>query len=128
MCIRDSIVAAVQKDEKPAFFEGGSFSAPPISGLPDSHLVLPEAASDDDGKLLFEDSLGMQFAPQWSPRSEPRIVPRWLDGKHALLARLGLIGAIACGVMIVLVVALAAASSLTQVVGGSGPDLVLQQE
>lgn len=125
---RSEIVAAHQKHGNPQFNEGCSFSAPSFSELPSPPIAGPEATSDMQVNLMFEDSQEMRLPASWTPRSQPRIVPRWLNGQHALLVRLGLIGGLAVGLMILMIVALAATSSLSDLVSSSDPNLALERQ
>ena len=58
----------------------------------------------------------------WAKASEPQVVPPALDGKNAVLLRLAVVAAMVCGILASLVLAITAATSLSEVVGGR-PDI-----
>ena len=59
---------------------------------------------------------------QLAKASEPQVVPPALDGKNAVLLRLAVVAAMVCGILASLVLAITAATSLSEVVGGR-PDV-----
>ncbi|MGB3795225.1 MAG: LuxR C-terminal-related transcriptional regulator, partial [Alteraurantiacibacter sp.] len=58
--------------------------------IPERAVSPPEQLANDPGQLGFGDSLNFSRF-EWPIRTEPQIVPRWLDGEHALAARLAVI-------------------------------------
>ena len=71
-----------------------------------------------DGELALADVHAFSIEAPWTRSSEPRVVPPALDGKHAVLLRLAVIAAMVFAVLASLVLAITAADSLTEVVGG----------
>ena len=71
-----------------------------------------------DGELTFADAHAFSVEAPWARASEPRVVPPALDGQNAVLLRLALIAAMVFGILASLVLAITAADSVTQAVGG----------
>lgn len=67
-------------------------------------------------KTAFEDPIAMSIEAPWSEWSEPRIVPRVLDGENATLTRGAAIAILLLAIVASIVVALAAAKALADAV------------
>lgn len=70
-----------------------------------------------DGGLALADVNAFSIEAPWAKASEPRVVPPVLDGKNAVLLRLAVVAAMVFGILASLILAIAAADSLTDVVG-----------
>lgn len=81
-------------------------------GLSRQILERDEIATD-----RFEDALSLSLEAPWSREATQRIVPGVLDGRHAVLARIATIIAMLLGIVASLVLGLAAASAITDLVG-----------
>lgn len=97
-------------------FTGQNFQVETPAG--DGHESVRE---DRPGRYRFEDSLSFAHEPPWSERSELKVVPRLLDGKHAALARGVTMLLMLLLIVSSLVLGLAAAQALTGTLGGSRP-------
>ena len=87
-----------------------------------------KTVSDDPGRLGFGDGADYPLTGDWALLHEPRVVPRWLDGENATTARLA---AILVGMFLLVstfVLSASAISSVSELVGGSPPDLALQEK
>ena len=74
------------------------------------------------GELALADVQAFSIEAPWAKASEPQVVPPALDGKNAVLLRLAVVAAMVCGILASLVLAITAATSLSEVVGGR-PDV-----
>lgn len=102
--------------------------------LSQTPIKRPNAVADDPGLLSLADGADFPLVAdrgshiEWPGLDEPRVVPRWLDGRDAGPARL----AVVVGGMFVFVAALvltiSAVRSLSEVVAGSGPNLAMQSD
>ena len=70
------------------------------------------------GELTFADAHAFSVEAPWTRASEPPVVPPVLDGPNAVLLRLALIAAMVFAILASLVLAITAADSVTQAVGG----------
>lgn len=93
------------------------------SGVDNLQLVqMPGAGErpDRDSEVrttAFEDPIAMSIEAPWRVYSEPRIVPRVLDGDNARLTRGAAIAVLVLAIVASIVVALAAAKALADAVG-----------
>lgn len=79
----------------------------------------PEERPDRDSvasETAFEDPVAMSIEAPWKERSEPRIVPRVLDGDNATLTRGATIAILLLAIVASIIVALAAAKALADAV------------
>lgn len=67
--------------------------------------------------LRFGDSLEISIDPPWTVAKHPKVVPGVLDGENAALTRGAAIAIILFGIVASLVLGLAAAGALTEVIG-----------
>ncbi len=65
---------------------------------------------------VFQDSIAMAIGAPWKAQSEPRIVPRVLDGDNATLTRGAVIAVLLFAIIASLVLGLAAATALADAV------------
>jgi DNA-binding CsgD family transcriptional regulator len=100
-------------------------AAPPLrmptggkSQLPGGDEARSSPAGADSSELTFADAHAFSVEAPWTRASEPRVVPPALDGQNAVLLRLALIAAMVFGILASLVLAITAADSVTQAVGG----------
>lgn len=71
-----------------------------------------------DGELALADVHAFSLEAPWARAGEPEVVPPVLDGKHAVSLRLAAVAVMVFGILASLVLAITAAVSLTEVVGG----------
>ena len=71
-----------------------------------------------DGELALADVHAFSLEAPWARAGEPEVVPPVLDGKHAVPLRLAAVVVLVCGILASLVLAITAAVSLTEVIGG----------
>jgi DNA-binding CsgD family transcriptional regulator len=95
-----------------------SISAGGKSQLPGEEKGRSSPGGVADGELTFADAHAFSVEAPWARASEPRVVPPALDGQNAVLLRLALIAAMVFGILASLVLAITAADSVTQAVGG----------
>lgn len=88
--------------------------------LPLAAMAVSDQKLIEDGHgsgLVFRDSLAISVDQSWNPATEPKVVPRVLDGEDAVLTRAAVIAIILVGILASLVLGLAAAGSLTETLG-----------
>ena len=90
---------------------------PQFLPLAEPGLVRHVSGQDETATDRFEDALSLSLEAPWSREARQRIVPGVLDGKHAVLARIATIIAMLLGVVASLVLGLAAASAITDLLG-----------
>ena len=73
---------------------------------------------DDPGRLVLSDAMPLMQQAPWLKPGEPRVVPGVLDGKHAVLARLGAIIGIAAGILASVILVITAAKTLSEATEG----------
>lgn len=71
----------------------------------------------EDAALTFRDSVAISIAPPWTGAAEPNVVPRVLDGENAVLTRGAAIAVMLLATVATLVLGLAAAGALTEMLG-----------
>ena len=76
-----------------------------------------QCRDESDIDLAFQDSLKISIEAPWNSGAEPQIVPRVLDGNNAMLTRGAAIAMILVGIIASLVLGLAAALAITEVLG-----------
>lgn len=81
--------------------------------LPDSAGPLQPEGGSEPARLLFSDVQPNAWPDLADEERTERIVPGVLDGKHAVVARIGVIVAVSLGFMIFLIVAITAAGTLS---------------
>ncbi|MHA7820049.1 MAG: helix-turn-helix domain-containing protein [Erythrobacter sp.] len=77
-----------------------------------------EPFSNDPGELVMSDVLPLVEQAPWLRPGEPRVVPRVLDGEHAVLFRLAAIVGIAFGVLAAVVLTVTAAITISDALDG----------
>lgn len=77
-----------------------------------------KGAEVDQGKLVMNDVLPLLEQAPWLRPGEPQVVPRVLDGEHAVLFRLGAIIAIAFGFLAAVVLMATAAITISEALDG----------
>lgn len=88
------------------------------SQLPADDKPRSSAGGIAAGEFTFADGHAFSVEAPWAKGSEPRVVPPALDGSNAVLLRLALIVAMVFAILASLVLAITAADSVTEVVGG----------
>ncbi len=73
---------------------------------------------DDPGELVMSDVLPLEDQAPWLRPGEPRVVPRVLDGEHAILFRLAAIMGIAFGFLAAVVLTVTAALTISEALDG----------
>ncbi len=94
--------------------DGGRNSAGRFSHLKSSDQSEADALSNEAGLLHFADAGPIGGQP-WQNVFEPRIVPRWLDGEHYVLARLGVIAGLLILMLALPVLGAAALDSIDEI-------------
>jgi hypothetical protein len=77
-----------------------------------------ESGEDDPGELVMSDVLSMEQQAPWLRPGEPRVVPRVLDGEHAVWFRLAAIVGIAFGFLAAVVLTVTAAMTISEALDG----------
>lgn len=88
-----------------------------FSHLSESTVFRPQPSSSDPGLIAFADGADFSLRNDWQNVFEPRIVPRWLDGEHAVIARLAAVFALLMLMLVLPVLSVAALDSLNEIVG-----------
>lgn len=86
--------------------------------LASASAVRPTFDRVADGELALADVHAFSLEAPWARAGEPEVVPPVLDGKHAVPLRLAAVVVLVCGMLASLVLAITAAVSLTEVIGG----------
>ena len=88
------------------------------SHLPENDRSGERVPGNDPGELVMSDVLQLAEQAPWLRPGEPRVVPRVLDGENAVLFRLVAIVGIAFGVLAAVVLTVAAATAISEVLEG----------
>lgn len=99
----------------PADYRNSAWRNPQVSG--------GERRGEDEGRVIpgefaFSDYALTAIEAPWSVESEPRVVPRVLDGDNAVLLRLAVIIGIAFGLVAAIVLVVTASLSLSEALQG----------
>lgn len=86
--------------------------------VPITALISDPAAQDDPGQLVMRDVSSMVEEAPWLRPGEPTVVPRALDGEHAVWLRLVAIVGIAFGFLAALVLTVTAAVTISEALEG----------
>ncbi|PKB26019.1 DNA-binding CsgD family transcriptional regulator [Novosphingobium kunmingense] len=100
---------------------GGTKTAGTFSHLPNDMPPEAKPGPNEAGLLHFADA-GAFSGQAWANVFEPRIVPRWLDGDHYVLARLGAIVGLLLLMLVLPVLGVAALDSIAAILN-QGPSL-----
>lgn len=84
------------------------------SQLPGVMALEDQDGGDDPGRLVMSDVLPLEEQAPWLRPGEPRVVPRVLDGEHAVLLRLAVIVGIAFGFLAAVVLTITAAVTISE--------------
>lgn len=95
--------------------------------IPESAGTNDTSERNDPGQLVMSDVLPLEEQAPWLRPGEPRVVPRMLDGEHAVLFRLLAIVGIAFGVLAAVVLAVTAAITISEALDGRADVPVDQQ-
>ncbi|MFM5883905.1 MAG: hypothetical protein ACKOQ3_01000 [Novosphingobium sp.] len=96
----------------------GTKTADRFSHLPSAHPIRPVTVPNEAGLLHFADAGAFAEQP-WANVFEPQIVPRWLDGDHFVLARLGAIVGLLILMLAMPVLGVATLDSIAEILQGS---------
>lgn len=92
-----------------------------FSHLPEMPARLHSPLSNDPGLITFADAGGISFragqSTDWPEVFEHRIVPKWLDGEHAVLMRLIAVGVLLFAMLLLPVFGVAALTSISDIIG-----------
>jgi len=96
------------------------FSEPVYSKrqVPDEADTAETLTQDDPGKLVMSDVMPLVDQAPWLRPGEPRVVPRVLDGEHAVWFRLAAIMGIAFGFLAAVVLTVTAALTISEALDG----------
>ncbi len=115
----------VEEDVKPQADQGHSDKQKGFSESVYSKSQVPEFAEtdqnlggNDPGKLVMSDVLPLVDQAPWLRPGEPRVVPRVLDGEHAVWFRLAAIMGIAFGFLAAVVLTVTAALQISEALDG----------
>ena len=97
---------------------GFSESAYSKSQIPPKPAIGETFGSNDPGELVMSDVLPLVEQAPWLRPGEPRVVPRVLDGEHAVLFRLVAIVGIAFGFLAAVVLTVTAAVAISEALDG----------
>lgn len=86
--------------------------------VPITALISDPPAQDDPGQLVIRDVSSMVEEAPWLRPGEPTVVPRVLDGEHAVWLRLVAIVGIAFGFLAALVLTVTAAVTISEALEG----------
>lgn len=86
--------------------------------VPEPALMREMALGNDPGKLVIRDVSSMVDQAPWLRPGEPRVVPRVLDGEHAVWFRLAAIVGIAFGFLAAVVLTVTAAMTISEALDG----------
>jgi DNA-binding CsgD family transcriptional regulator len=87
----------------------------------------PQRMTDEPYALSERDTGTMNFLPPVPEPAAPRIVPRLLDGKHRVLFRIAFVGGIIASALALIVLAVAAIQSISEIVRGSPSEQAMEQ-
>lgn len=73
---------------------------------------------EDPGELVLGDAMPLIEQAPWLRPGEPKVVPGVLDGEHAVLLRMGAIVGIASGILAAVILAVTAATTLSEATEG----------
>lgn len=88
------------------------------SQVPEHALIVEGLDGDDPGKLVMSDAMPLEDQAPWLRPGEPRVVPRVLDGEHAVWFRLAAILGIAFAILAAVVLAITAAVTISEALDG----------
>ena len=96
------------------------FSEPVYSKrqVPDEAQIAEVTVRNDPGELVMSDVLPLVDQAPWLHPGEPRVVPRVLDGEHAVLFRFAAIMGIAFGFLAAVVLTVTAALTISEALDG----------
>ena len=96
------------------------FSEPAYSKsqVPSGDAIGDNALGNDPGRLVMSDVLPLVDQAPWLRPGEPRVVPRALDGEHAVWFRLAAIVGIAFGFLAAVVLTVTAAVTISEALDG----------
>jgi hypothetical protein len=99
---------------------GKDFSEPVYSKsqVPVGALIADIQSGNDPGELVIRDVSSMVDEAPWLRPGEPRVVPRVLDGEHAVWFRLMAIVGIAFGFLAAVVLTVTAAVTISEALDG----------
>lgn len=81
-------------------------------------LIVDPFERDDPGRLVMSDAMPLVDQAPWLRAGEPRVVPRVLDGEHAVWWRLAAIVGIAFGFLAAVVLTVTAAVTISEALEG----------
>ena len=111
---QESAISEGINDDLKAFSE----TAYSKSQVPFAVPNVDTAAGDDPGRLVMSDAMPLVDQAPWLRPGEPRVVPRVLDGEHAIWFRLAAIVGIAFGFLAAVVLAVTAAVTISEALDG----------
>lgn len=88
------------------------------SQLPDEPIFPDQGTRVGPGKIAFSDAHHVLIDAPWDKPREPVVVPHFLDGDYAVLTRLGAMLGIAFGIVAAVILVVAAAVTVSEVLEG----------
>lgn len=119
----DSILERVEWNQEPepkseSEVEGLGEPVYSKNQVPISALLGDPSGQDDPGELVIRDVSSMVDEAPWLRPGEPQVVPRALDGEHAVWLRLVAIVGIAFGFLAAVVLTVTAAVTISEALDG----------
>ena len=84
------------------------------------------ASRDNPGEIVLSDAHHVLIDAPWAEPREPVVVPPTLDGEHAVLYRIGAMIGIAFGIIVALILVVAAAVTISEFLDGKAAILTNQ--
>ncbi len=97
------------------------------SQVPNQNEIGETLEGNDPGELVMSDVLPLVDQAPWLHPGEPRVVPRVLDGEHAVLFRFAAIMGIAFGFLAAVVLTVTAALTISEALDGQMAGSAIEQ-
>jgi len=118
---REIVAKMASRAEQITFDNGCRNSAGSFSHLPLASTTGQKPSGNDPGLIAFADAGAMlprfEQSDDWARVFEPRIVPNWLDGEHAVLVRLSAVVVMLFAMLLLPIIGVATLDSLQTVIG-----------
>lgn len=111
----DSYRAEVQESDEPAPYRK---TASTNSEVPQHREIDEPEDRVAPGEFVLSDVAPLAIEAPWTVRHEPRVVPGVLDGDHAVLYRLAVIVGLALAFIVLVILVVTAALSVSEASGG----------
>ena len=88
------------------------------SELPSDPIFPDQASRVDPGEIVLSDSHHVLIDAPWTGSRDPVVVPSFLDGKNAVLTRIGAMIGIAFVIVVAIILVVSAAVTVSEVLDG----------